>query len=161
MNETAMKKLYTLDEATSALPLVRAIVADIVRQFREISERKERLSQIEKSRSGKAVRPGDPYAEELAQVQSALEDEIAKLQEYIEELESLGVELKDLSRGLVDFRSLRDGREVYLCWHLGEEKIGYWHELEAGFNGRQELGSASGADSGADSDADSENEGNA
>ena len=55
------------------------------------------------------------------------------------ELRELEVVLRDLDRGLVDFPSLRDGREVYLCWQEGEDEIGFWHEPDAGFGGRRPL----------------------
>ncbi|HTI51375.1 MAG TPA: DUF2203 domain-containing protein [Planctomycetaceae bacterium] len=139
MSTPSPTKHFTIDEANHALPLVRAIVADIVRQYRDITERKERLAQIQKSRGPKGRAAGDLYSEEVAQVEEDLEKEVAVLQEYIEELEKLGVEIKDLSRGLVDFRSMLDGREVYLCWLLGEEEVTHWHELDAGFAGRQSL----------------------
>jgi hypothetical protein len=139
------KKYYTIEEANNALPLVRAIVSDIVAKYSEISERKSRLDQIRESRSAHARGSQDLYGEELAQVEEVLEKEIGQLQEFIDELENLGVELKDIGRGLIDFRSFMDGREVYLCWLLGEDEIGHWHELDAGFAGRQSLlaGSAS------------------
>jgi hypothetical protein len=139
------KKYYTIEEANNALPLVRAIVTDIVAKYSEVSERKMRLDQIRESRSTRARGSQDLYGEELAQVEEELEKEIVQLQEYIDELEKLGIELKDINRGLIDFRSLMDGREVYLCWLLGEDEIGHWHELDAGFSGRQSLlaGSAS------------------
>jgi len=139
------KKYFTIDEANNALPLVRAIVGDIVAKYSEVSERKSRLDQIRESRSTRDRASRDLYGEELAQVEEALEKEIVKLQEFIDELEKLGIELKDISRGLIDFPSLMDGREVYLCWLLGEDEIGHWHEIDAGFAGRQSLlaGSAS------------------
>ena len=55
------------------------------------------------------------------------------------EPEGIGCEVKDVQTGLVDFRAMRDGRAVYLCWRLGEEDIAFWHELDAGFAGRQPL----------------------
>ena len=119
MSSPAPKKYFTIEEANHALPLVRAIVADIVRQYHEITERKERLAQIQKSRRSKSRTPGDLYSEEVAQVEEDIEKDIGVLQGFIEELEGLGVEIKDLGKGLVDFRSLIDGREVYLCWLLG------------------------------------------
>ena len=57
----------------------------------------------------------------------------------MEEFAATGVELKGIDEGLVDFRSTRDGRVVYLCWRLGEETIAFWHELDVGFPGRQPL----------------------
>ena len=58
---------------------------------------------------------------------------------YIEELRTLGVELKDFFVGLIDFPCWKDGREVCLCWRQGEPEVGHWHEVEAGFAGRQKL----------------------
>ena len=85
-------------------------------------------------------RPSDDlYSEELAQTQNELEAEEEKLQSYVAELKSLGVELKSDEIGLCDFRSMMNGREVYLCWRLGEPQVMFWHELDAGFAGRQAL----------------------
>jgi len=153
MSSPRPKKYFTIEEANNALPLVKAIVADIVRQFRDISERRERLNHILGVRGSKGRPANDPYSEEVAQVEADLENEVAVLQGYVEELETLGVGVKDLSRGLVDFRARMDGREVYLCWLLGEEEVSHWHELDAGFAGRQSLlaGSASGSSQDVDS----------
>jgi hypothetical protein len=57
----------------------------------------------------------------------------------IREVVGQGIELKDIDRGLIDFPSPREGRVVYLCWRLGERRIRYWHEVDAGFAGRQPL----------------------
>ena len=82
--------------------------------------------------------PKDLYAEELAQSQGELDAEEAKLTTYIEELKRLGVEFKGPD-GLCDFYSIMDGREVFLCWRLGEPEVSHWHDLDAGFAGRQPL----------------------
>ena len=79
-----------------------------------------------------------PYSEEIAQSQAELEAEEDKLATYIDELTKLGVELKGPD-GLCDFPSLMDGREVYLCWRLGEPEVMHWHELNAGVAGRKPL----------------------
>ena len=145
MADQEKKKYFTIEEANNALPLVRVIVADIVAKYREVSDRKTRLDQIRESRKTSERGRNDLYREEMVQVEEELDKEVSRLQEFIEELEALGVELKDIGRGLIDFRSLMDGREVYLCWLLGEEEVGHWHELDAGFAGRHSLlaGSAS------------------
>jgi hypothetical protein len=64
---------------------------------------------------------------------------LTRFQNLMEEVCSEGCHLKDVDSGLVDFPTLWEGREVYLCWKLGEPEVGHWHEIEAGFAGRQSL----------------------
>jgi hypothetical protein len=130
------KKFFTVTEANNALPLVRAIVQDITELARELRERHERLN---RRRSNDRSRLSDAHEEEFQQVQAELERGQEKMDEYVRELGQLGVELKDYFTGLIDFPSLMNGRPVYLCWRLGEAEVAHWHELEAGFAGRQKL----------------------
>jgi len=74
------------------------------------------------------------------------EKDTEKLQEYVDELRQLGVEPKTLTEGLIDFPSMMDGRIVFLCWKHGESEVQHWHELDAGFGGRQPLVVAVGDD---------------
>ena len=129
------RKYFTVEEANRALPLVKMIVGDIVRQYRTVEDLQQRLSRVAKDRKRPA---SDVYSEELAQSQSELDAEEAKLQAYADELRRLGVEFKG-SDGLCDFYSKRDGREICLCWRLGEPEVAHWHELDAGFAGRKPL----------------------
>ena len=138
MNTASRKRLFTVEEANQRLPLVRLIVTDILKLYEDVQERRERLSHIRRSPSGAKKAP-TVYSEEVQQIEEELEKDIERLEEFANELEDLGVELKDPVQGLVDFRSLMDGREVYLCWKLGEDEITHWHELNAGFQGRQSL----------------------
>lgn len=137
------RKVFTIEQANAALPLVRAITKDLAELSRDVIERRERLSLLLRGRERDKQR--DLYAEELAQVQEELENDNERLRAYVEELRELGVEPKDGPEGLVDFPAVMDGRAVYLCWKLGEPEVLYWHDLEAGFRGRQSLtaGSAS------------------
>jgi hypothetical protein len=129
------RKHFSVEEANKALPLVRAIVGDIVRQYRVVEGLQQRLSTVLTERT----RPADDlYSEELVQSKNELETEEDKLRTFIEELKNLGVELKS-EEGLCDFRSMLGGREIYLCWRLGEPEVMFWHELDAGFAGRQRL----------------------
>lgn len=128
------KRYYTAEEANKALPLVRMIVADAVKQIQAVETLQHRLSGVSSGKKG----ADDPYAEEVAQTLAELESENDRLRELLDELGKLGVELKGPD-GLCDFPSLRDGREVYLCWRLGEPSVAHWHELDAGFAGRQVL----------------------
>lgn len=141
--ETTRKKYFTAEEANLSLPLVKAVVADIVSKFTEIQDRKERLELLRPKNRPKGGSGGSMYAEELQQVEQDLETEVGRLQEYILELQALGVEFKDPVMGLVDFPALMDGREVCLCWKLGEPEVSFWHESDAGFQGRQSLLAAS------------------
>jgi hypothetical protein len=129
------RKYFTVEEANKALPLVKMIVTDIVRQCRVVDDLQERLSSVPKERR----RPSkNLYSEELAQSQAELEAEETKLAAYLEELRGLGVEFKGPD-GLCDFYSRMDGRDVFLCWRLGEPEVLYWHDLDAGYSGRQLL----------------------
>jgi hypothetical protein len=130
------KKYYTVAEANAALPLVRAIVRDITTLARDLRDRHERLSRVSK---GEGKVPNDAYQEELRMVQAEFEREQERMQEYEEELKKLGVELKDYFSGLIDFPAWMNGHEVYLCWREGEAEVAHWHEIDAGFAGRQKL----------------------
>src|SRR5260370_14180813 len=130
------RKYFTPAEANAALPLVQAIVRDIADLAQDLRERQERLHGRVKAERGAR---GEAYREELKPIQEELERKKERLMECAKELENLGVELKDPNTGLVDFPAMMDGHEVYLCWRLGESKVAFWHEIEAGVARRQKL----------------------
>jgi hypothetical protein len=129
-------KIFTLEQANSMLPLVRAIVRDLAELSREVLDRRERLAFL---LAGRDATSKDLYRDELAQIEEELHKDNERLRDFVRELHELGVEPKNGPEGLVDFRCLMDGRVVYLCWKCGEPEIRYWHELDAGFAGRQPL----------------------
>lgn len=130
------RRLFSVEEANRMLPLVRPIVSDIVRQFQIVTELKSRMDAVRPKVTRK--RENDPYREELAQTEAELDREQARLTDYVDELTKLGVELRGVD-GLCDFPSLREGREVFLCWRLGEPEVMFWHDVDAGFAGRQPI----------------------
>jgi len=130
------KKYYTVTEANAALPLVRAIVRDITELARDLRERQGRLARLQPERKSVAL---ESHQEELQQALAEFERDQERLNEFERELRKLGVELKDYFAGLVDFPSWMDNHEVYLCWRYGEPEVAYWHELHAGFTGRQKI----------------------
>jgi len=134
----APRQYFSVASANQTLPLVRAIVSDIVELYREVRDREERLTRITRGRA-KESRPDDPYAQEVEQIRQELERDVDRLQSFIDELQELGVEFKDPIMGLVDFPAKRDGKEVYLCWKLGEPQVEFWHTIESGFQGRLRL----------------------
>ena len=114
---------FTVAEANRSLPLVGRIVADIVAAHTRAGEQQKR---VETSR-----------AKEQPAAQKELDRTVDRLHDLVDELSDVGVELKDYQSGLVDFVGRHQGRDVYLCWRLGEDRITHWHELDAGFAGRQ------------------------
>ena len=134
----AHRQYFSVASANQTLPLVRAIVTDIVELYPEVRDREERLNRILRGRP-KDSRPDDLYSEEVEQVKQDLERDVERLQSFIDELQELGVEFKDPVIGLVDFPAKRHGVEVCLCWKLGEPSVGFWHTVDSGFQGRQEL----------------------
>jgi hypothetical protein len=130
MQEISMK-IFSVEEANSLLPEVQAIVLAIQRAHRAVQKFQAAVKEAAAGaeHGGGGMAGGSRYA-------SALTD----LSLRVNELESLGVQLKDYSRGLIDFPALRDGRVVLLCWQLGEgDRLEWWHDVEAGFAGRQPL----------------------
>ncbi len=82
---------------------------------------------------------GRVIEKELNETRQELAKAAAQLKLLVERVQEMDCELKDIDQGLVDFRTEREGREVYLCWKLGEPDIRWWHELDAGFRGRRPL----------------------
>ena len=128
-----MEKTFTVEEANRTLPLVRRIVEDLVRDHHLWEEK---VREFEVAASGSRPEHPDAIAE-LLQIEA---QRLAKdIESYIAELNDLGVICKGMNIGLVDFRGQLDGREVFYCWKLGEPRVMYWHEIDAGFVGRQRL----------------------
>lgn len=128
-------KHFTVAEANAMLPLLRSILRDVTELANSLRDRQDRLKRLRQD--SKTL--GQSYHEELDQVQAGLDQDQEKMHDYIQELHDLGVELKDPFTGLLDFRSILDEREVYLCWRLGEAEVAHWHELDSGFAGRQPI----------------------
>jgi hypothetical protein len=129
-------KLFTVDSANSSLPLVRVIAADMVSLANELFERRQRVEILS---AGRPLGEGDVYADELAEIQKELARDDERLSGFVEEISQLGAETKSTAEGLIDFPAMIDGRLVYLCWKYDEPGVAFWHELDAGFSGRQRL----------------------
>lgn len=130
------KKCFTAESANAALPLVRAIVADIASLSRDVIDRRQRLAEL---LAGRDLESGDPYDDELSDIEVALLRDEQQLVAFVRELTDLGVELRSAPDGLVDFPAEADGRQVFLCWQLDEPTVMFWHEVDGGFAGRRPL----------------------
>jgi hypothetical protein len=129
-------RLFTLAEAEELLPTVIPILEAIRDANRESQASEAELTRL----LGPTRSNGHGVdADAVGRLRDAGVKAAAIVRARIAELEGLGIELKDPEMGLIDFRSDRDGRVVYLCWRLGEQRIDWWHDLDAGFAGRQPL----------------------
>ncbi len=130
-----MAHYFTREEAEALLPQISVVLRKIQERRKTMQQSEEELGALHALAMGN----GHHLHERISKLQKDLAEHIQALQVFINELNDFGCELKDPNIGLIDFLSLRNGREVYLCWHLGEERINYWHYLDAGFAGRQPL----------------------
>jgi hypothetical protein len=127
---------FTPEQANAELERVRPLVEQLVARRREHVAALERQEELEAKIRGNGG--GMPPAELAAA--GAEVDELARgLASLVDEITGLGVQVKDLDEGLVDFPALRRGETVLLCWQLGEDEIAYWHHVEDGFAGRRPL----------------------
>ena len=120
------KKYFTVEEANRALPYVARVTDDIARHYRTVIDLRR---QVEQAGEDDDAAPRREYEKAMDQ-----------LNDLIDELQQVGVELKDFEQGLIDFPAVYQDREIYLCWKRGEDKIVAWHEIDAGYAGRQDVG---------------------
>lgn len=126
---------FTLDEANALLPRL----SDILLQMRECKARHDQLQEKAAEYSGRMSSNGHIIEKDVNETRQELQKAAAELSSLMERVQEMGCEVKDIDQGLIDFRTEHDGREVYLCWKLGEPDIRWWHELESGFAGRRPL----------------------
>jgi len=123
------QRLFTLNEAQALLPQVRQLLRALLEAREKIVEAQPELWPVLEKAVGNG---GGKKAGEMLRYFEVIQRNAQAIQE-------LGIEIKDINTGLIDFPSDRDGRVVYLCWRYGEGDIAYWHELDSGFAGRQPL----------------------
>ena len=122
------RRHYTIEEASAQLEWVGEQLTAMRRARQRLGDPEARRALAEGASGNGGGRPGKQVGEAFVDLQAA-----------VAALDQREIVLRDLDRGLIDFPAIRDGREVYLCWIDGEPDIGFWHELDAGYPGRQEL----------------------
>jgi hypothetical protein len=130
------ERRFTPEEANEALSDVRPLVERLLDRRAAQLAANARWAEVRSRIGGNG---GGLEPQQLSSVEQAAEEAGRALAQVIEELSELGVVVKDLDAGLVDFPSLRDGESVLLCWQLGEDAVGWWHGLEEGFAGRKPI----------------------
>ena len=126
------KKYFSVEDANSIITEISPLLQELVELKKNIELKVPKL----KPAMSKISSNGGGYKSLNEHLVS-----IGKMEELVSALNSTGCILKDVNTGLVDFPHLRDGREVYLCWKLGEKKISFWHETDAGYAGRKPVDS--------------------
>jgi len=124
-----MLKYYTPTEANNLLDVVRPMVGQLVEISARIHAHQPEIWAVVQKSAGNGGNP------EL----SKLLPDFDKLDALLHRLQDMDIQVKDLTTGLIDFPALRDGRIIYLCWKYNEGQVQFWHEIEAGFSGRQSI----------------------
>lgn len=119
---------YTLEEARSLLPLVRRWLASVQQIKARMREADQRILYV--------LNMGDDAGGERV---NQLVECMASVQEVLAEFSKREIQVKDIDRGLIDFPSLRNGQEVFLCWEQDEDDIEHWHDIETGYEGRHPI----------------------
>ena len=124
-----MPQYFTLEEANEALKVIHPLMNEVqaIRQ-KILANQPEAWPAIEKS----AGNGGNRALSDMVQ-------DFERFDMLIHQIQDTGAQIKDINIGLLDFSALKDGREVYLCWQYGEGEIAFWHEVEAGYAGRQPI----------------------
>jgi hypothetical protein len=122
----APEQRFTLEEAEAMLPDLREALTRM-REARQVI-----LRSAERVQATVASNGGGPEGQEYSEAVTLLRDEV-------ERISGQGIILRDVETGLVDFPSQREGKLMYLCWRLGEDRIGFWHDVDSGFPGRRPL----------------------
>ena len=130
------ERYFTPDEANKLLAEVRPVAEELVARRRALAVTTARRARLVSRIAGNG---GDFDPQEPSALEEQLEQEVQGVVQCVERLEGLGVLVKDLDRGLIDFPALRRREEVLLCWQVGEDEVAYWHGLEEGFAGRKPL----------------------
>ena len=130
-------RIFTLDEAERTLPLLRRIFTDLSAEYdgwRDAVAGYEVLAAASRGDAGETT--------ELVAARTAVADAAGRIDRLLGEIEAVGCLFKGFEEGLVDFYALRDDRLVFLCWKFGEEHLTHWHDVDAGFAGRQPIDAA-------------------
>jgi hypothetical protein len=129
-------RTFTPEEANEALVEVRPLAERMVAARQELADAQQAQAELVAVIAGNG---GGVDSAELARASKEVERLAGEIVAAAQQIQDLGAVVKDVDSGLVDFPAVHRGRDVLLCWRLGEDEVGYWHDLESGFAGRQEL----------------------
>jgi hypothetical protein len=130
-------KTFTLDEAQALLPVLESLLKQAIEGKKNADAVEERLQDLNK----KIFLSGGLLVDvaKVRRQKTAAEQHLQQAKDALDEIDSIGVQVKDIETGLLDFPCEMNGETVLLCWKMGESRIDFWHTLEAGFRGRQPI----------------------
>ena len=131
-------RYFTVDEVNQLIPQLEALLPQLREARRQLIEQERALGRVVSERVETNGFHMDRETQ-AGQLKGVADDTMNDFRRLVQEVTDLGAEVKDPEQGLVDFRGLREGREVLLCWRLGEPECAWWHDLDTGFGGRQPL----------------------
>jgi len=127
----ATRRVYSLDDANALVPQVRAVLLQLAVEQRRLDTAHAAMHQDPEATAAAPVpRESGGYEAIMAEVRGGIVS-------LLRLLEDLGIQVRDLEMGLVDFPAERDGRAVWLCWQLADQRVAYWHGTDEGFTGRK------------------------
>ncbi|HTQ03354.1 MAG TPA: DUF2203 domain-containing protein [Polyangiaceae bacterium] len=131
-------RLFTVAEVNALIPSLSALVGEQLREQSDIEQGLGELTRLT-GRAPRSLASNPDDASEVSRLKQALRERVRRYEAGWTEVQKLGGVVKDPRTGLVDFYGRIEGRTVWLCWRYGEESIGYYHDLDAGFAGRRAL----------------------
>ena len=134
-----MPRFFNLLEAEELLPEIERLLRSLIHTKQEYEEVDAELTSI--SQRIALIGGMVPPRERVLELRSRKDAAARTLKSTVEKIQEAGCQLKDVETGLIDFPTLYKGKEVYLCWKLGESGIGFWHHVEDGFRGRRAIDS--------------------
>lgn len=134
-----MARYFDIDDANAALTEVAPLLATLADQRAELIRLRDHSLARPSTSGGGAGDDSDPDPAETRRVRLRMQGVIDQMSAAVARIDALGITLRDIERGLIDFPALVSGRQVWLCWQLGEDDVAFWHELETGFGGRRPL----------------------
>lgn len=152
-----MTRFFDLDEANGTLPEVRTILESLRDERAELIRLRDKVVETQAPAEAPAEAPteanvggtsrpsepverdGNPTDAEIRVLRLRMQGVIDQMQAGVARIDELGITLREIETGLIDFPALASGRQIWLCWRLGEKEVGWWHELGDGFSARRAL----------------------
>lgn len=134
-----MATFYDLDRANARLAELRPLLETLQAQRLELIRLREAAVGVHEAQGGRERERGGSADPEARRLELRMQALIDQMQAAVSRLDEWSIQLRDIESGLIDFPALVAGRQVWLCWRLGEEQVDWWHELSAGVAGRQRL----------------------